>query len=76
MKEFLLDYFKELLTCFPVVFLKGYQWPFDVNQIFGGSSVIDLLVYQETVVKGRRVFLDYRINPGKLGERELPLWGS
>ena len=27
-----------------------------------GSSLIDLLVYQETVLKGRRVFLDYRKN--------------
>lgn len=69
-KEFLLDYFKELPELLSMVFLKGYQWPFDVNKIFGGSSVIDLLVYQETVVKGRRVFLDYRINPGKLKENE------
>ena len=56
-----------------MVFLKGYQWPFDVNKIFGGSSVIDLLVYQETVLKKRRVFLDYRVNPGNLEkDRDLP----
>lgn len=72
-KEFLLEYFKELPDLLSMVFLKGYQWPFDVNKVFGGSSVIDLLVYQETVIKGRRVFLDYRINPGKLKEsEELP----
>ena len=72
-KEFLLDYFNELPDLLSMVFLKGYQWPFDVNKIFGGSSVIDLLVYQETVLKKRRVFLDYRINPGNLEkDRDLP----
>ena len=72
-KEFLLDYFNELPDLLSMVFLKGYQWPFDVNKIFGGSSVIDLLVYQETVLKKRRVFLDYRVNPGHLEkDRDLP----
>lgn len=72
-KEFLLDYFNELPDLLSMVFLKGYQWPFDVNKIFGGSSVIDLLVYQETVLKKRRVFLDCRVNPGNLEkDRDLP----
>lgn len=72
-KEFLLDYFNELPDLLSMVFLKGYQWPFDVNKIFGGSSVIDLLVYQETVLKKRRVFLDYRVNTGNLEkDRDLP----
>ena len=72
-KEFLLDYFNELPDLLSMVFLKGYQWPFDVNKIFGGSSLIDLLVYQETVLKKRRVFLDYRVNPGNLEkDRDLP----
>lgn len=72
-KEFLLDYFNELPDLLSMVFLKGYQWPFDVNKIFGDSSVIDLLVYQETVLKKRRVFLDYRVNPGNLEkDRDLP----
>ena len=72
-KEFLLDYFNELPDLLSMVFLKGYQWPFDVNKIFGGSSVIDLLVYQETVLNKRRVFLDYRVNPGNLEkDRDLP----
>lgn len=72
-KEFLLDYFNELPDLLSMVFLKGYQWPFDVNKIFGGSSVIDLLVYQETVLKKRRVFLDYRVNQGNLEkDRDLP----
>jgi hypothetical protein len=42
------------------IFLKGYQWPFDVRKVVGGSSLIDVLVYVETAVKRRRVFLDYR----------------
>ena len=46
------------------MFLKGYQWPFDVRKIDNGSSIIDILVYIETCVKGRRVFLDFRDNPG------------
>ncbi|MEM2915050.1 MAG: FAD-binding protein, partial [Candidatus Bathyarchaeia archaeon] len=45
------------------IFLKGYQWPFDARKIERyGSSLIDLLVYRETVSLGRRVFLDFRRN--------------
>lgn len=68
-REFLNDYFDlpgQLLTA---VFLKGYQWPFDPRKVDGqGSSLIDLLVYQETVIKGRRVFLDFMHNPSALTE--------
>ena len=46
------------------LFLKGYQWPFQsARALDGGSSLIDLLVWRETIVRGRRVFLDYRDNP-------------
>ena len=46
------------------IFLKGYQWPFDPRKIENYvSSLIDLLVYHETVIRGRRVFLDYTKNP-------------
>ncbi len=45
------------------VFLKGYQWPFDSLKVVGGSSLVDILVYQETVTKGRRVWLDFRGDP-------------
>ena len=45
------------------VFLKGYQWPFDSRKVIGGSSIVDILVYIETVQRGRRVFLDFRENP-------------
>ncbi len=50
----------EMLT---MVFLKGYQWPFDVRKARDGSSRIDLLVHQE-MQRGRRIFLDFRENPG------------
>ena len=63
-REFLKDYFVSTEKMLSTVFLKRYQWPFDVNKIYGGSSVIDLLVYQETILKGRRVFLDFTKNPG------------
>ncbi len=61
-EEFLRPYFDSLGEMNSAIFLKGYQWPFDVTKIVGGSSLIDVLVYIETVVKKRRVFLDYRRN--------------
>jgi succinate dehydrogenase/fumarate reductase flavoprotein subunit len=62
-REFLREYFASPGAMHSMVFLKGYQWPFDSRKIVGGSSLIDILVYAETVQKGRRVFLDYRENP-------------
>lgn len=63
-REFLEDYIQDKGQLLNDIFLKGYQWPFDPRKLAGmGSSVIDLLVYQETVLKGRRVFLDFRRNP-------------
>ena len=63
-REFLNDYFPDMGALSTAVFLKGYQWPFDPRKALdGGSSLIDLLVYEETVVKGRRVFLDFRADP-------------
>ena len=62
-REFLSDYFSDVGKMNSTVFLKGYQWPFDSKKIVGGSSIVDILVYIETVEKGRRVFLDYRRNP-------------
>jgi succinate dehydrogenase/fumarate reductase flavoprotein subunit len=63
---------EEFLTAFfggpgprdTAVFLKGYQWPFDAKKVKdGGSSLIDLLVYREREIRGRRVYLDFRKNP-------------
>lgn len=62
-REFMPDYFDTPGEMNSKVFLKGYQWPFDSRKVIGGSSIIDLIVYIETVLKGRRVFLDFRRNP-------------
>ena len=60
--EFLAWCFSDLNEMCNCIFFKGYEWPFDVRKVNDGSSMIDLLVYIETVVKGRRVFLDFRKN--------------
>lgn len=68
-KEFLSEYFDDSGKMLDAVFLKGYQWPFDPRKIKDlGSSLIDILVYNETVIKGRRVWLDYRKNPESASE--------
>ncbi len=61
--DFLWDYYKDKYEGLSMVFLKGYQWPFDERKAQNGSSVIDLLVYRECVEKKRRVFLDFTKNP-------------
>ena len=63
-REFLLEYFDSREEMLDMVFLKGYQWPFDVRKVVNGSSVIDLLVHREISMRGRRVWLDYRSNSG------------
>lgn len=60
--EFLKEYYDKSGDMHSAVFMKGYQWPFDTSKVVGGSSLIDILVYIETVIKGRRVFLDYQQN--------------
>jgi len=63
-QEFLDKYFPAPQKVLDATFLKGYQWPFDPRKVFNcGSSLIDVLVYNETVIKGRRVFLDFTKNP-------------
>jgi succinate dehydrogenase/fumarate reductase flavoprotein subunit len=62
-REFMRDSFTSVGEMNSMVFLKGYQWPFDPRKIVGGSSIVDILVYIETVERGRRVFLDFRENP-------------
>jgi succinate dehydrogenase/fumarate reductase flavoprotein subunit len=69
--EFLNDYFPDMGKLATAIFLKGYQWPFDPRKVVNyGSSLVDILVFQETVLKGRRVFLDYSRNPGGRGMLE------
>jgi succinate dehydrogenase/fumarate reductase flavoprotein subunit len=62
-REFLPEYFDSVGRMCSQVFLKGYQWPFDARKAVGGSSIVDILVYIETVLRGRRVWLDFRSNP-------------
>ena len=46
------------------MFLKGYQWPFSAEKTGkGGSSIIDIAVYIERYIKGKRVYLDFTRNP-------------
>ena len=44
-----------------LIFLKGYQWPFDTRKT-EGSSKVDLLVAAE-IKEGKRVYLDFLHNP-------------
>jgi succinate dehydrogenase/fumarate reductase flavoprotein subunit len=62
-REFLTEAIGDYGRLLSLVFLKGYQWPFDIRKARDGSSLIDLLVYRETVLRGRRVWLDFRRNP-------------
>ncbi|MDR2390950.1 MAG: FAD-binding protein [Planctomycetota bacterium] len=66
-REFLDPYFPDAGGMLTAIFLKGYQWPFDPRKTeIPGSSLIDILVYNEIVCRGRRVFLDYARNPSRL----------
>ncbi len=64
-REFLREYFDDVRALEDAVFLKGYQWPFAAVHV-PGSSLIDLMVYVETELRGRRVWLDYRTDPAGL----------
>lgn len=79
-KEFLNSYFDDPGKMLDAVFLKGYQWPFDPKKIKNyASSIVDILVYNETVLKGRKVYLDFRHNPGwasRDGELDFSLLGK
>ena len=67
-REFLSDYLEDPRLLVNTIFAKGTQWPFDAKKTRkGGTSILDLLLYHEIVVKGRRVFLDYTRNPSGAG---------
>jgi hypothetical protein len=66
-REFLTDAFGSPAAAADAIFLKGYQWPFSAGNA-RGSSLVDILVYIETVLKGRRAFLDYRRTPAGLAD--------
>jgi succinate dehydrogenase/fumarate reductase flavoprotein subunit len=61
--DFLFEYFQDPYEGLSMVFLKGYQWPFDPQKAQSGSSRIDLLVHRERTEKKRRVYLDFTRNP-------------
>lgn len=79
-REFLSEIFDTPGKMLDAIFLKGYQWPFDPRKIEGfGSSLIDILVYNETQNKGRRVYLDFMKNPSlgsEGGELDFSLLGE
>lgn len=60
--DFLNDYFETAEEMCNNIFLKGYQWPFSFERI-EKSSRIDTAVHSE-IKKGRKVYLDYTVNPG------------
>ena len=66
-REFLCDYFDDKREMLDRVFLKGYEWPFDVRKLHG-SSYVDLIVYRESVVLGRKVYMDFTREPSGIGE--------
>lgn len=64
-REFLTEYFESPKEMLKNVFLKGYEWPFDVRKIHG-SSYVDLIIYNESVILGRDVYMDFRREPSGL----------
>lgn len=71
-REFLTEIFPSFNLLSKAIFLKGYQWPFNSARVENyGSSLIDLAVYHEREVMGRRVFLDFTKNPKNYDSNEL-----
>ena len=64
-REFLREHFQKDSDLLCAIFKKGYEWPFDCRKR-KGSSYIDILVYRESVMLGRKVYLDFRRNPSGL----------
>ncbi|MBN2156508.1 MAG: FAD-binding protein [Candidatus Lokiarchaeota archaeon] len=70
--EFLNPCFQTKSHLLNAIFLKGYQWPFNVERISDyGSSLIDLLIFKEITQKGRKVVLDYTTNPCNLSINQI-----
>lgn len=69
-REFLREYYDSTEAMYDAIFLKGYQWPFAANHV-PGSSLVDLFVYVETELRGRRVWLDYRTDPADFDRAAL-----
>ena len=73
-REFLPDALGSPEAAVRAQFLKGYQWPFNPENIGnrGGSrsSEVDIAVYRERSL-GREVYLDFRRSPSLVEERGL-----
>jgi len=69
--DFLLEYFTDPYECLSLIFLKGYQWPYDTKRAENGSSVIDVLVHRERVERKRRVYLDFTKNAFDIDFKKL-----
>lgn len=69
--DFLWDHFIDAYAGLSMVFLKGYQWPFDPQKVTNGSSIIDVLVHMECTQKGRNVYLDFTKNPLQIDYQRL-----
>ncbi len=76
-REFLVEYFPDMKTMATNIFLKGYQWPFDAQRITEHrSTLVDMAVHVETVIRGRRVWMDFLRNPaGGEGWEEFSIDG-
>lgn len=72
-REFLNEYFLDAGEMHTKVFLKGYEWPFDARRASSGSSLIDMLVYNERCIRNRRVFLDFTRNPHGLDFSQIEI---
>lgn len=74
--QFLSEYFDSMDSLTNSIFLKGYQWPFDPKKIKNyGSSLLDILIYRECELLGRKVYMDFRENitgNDKIGEFSIP----
>lgn len=68
--EFLPEYFEKPEEAISAEFRKGYEWPFDASRV-NASSKVDIAVYSESVLKGRKVYMDFTRNPSAYDERTL-----
>lgn len=66
-RELFSDFFAQPFEAIDRVFLKGYQWPFDVRKT-DGSSQIDLIVHHAVYRLGWRVYMDFTRNPSCIDE--------
>jgi len=71
-REFLTEYTGDDFKTAEYEFLKGYEWPFDSRKL-NGSSMVDIAVYTETVIKGNKVYMDFTRNPSFLKDMDFSL---